>query len=155
MAKINLDVRGIELLNRVEANPDAAAEVLLLAAEYMRAGKPLPDDIAEHLAGAFEAAMCKPQKMRGKALLRELHLTAGNRRPADVDWYALGQRFDDLVAAGNSENAAASQVGVEFGIDDSTAKRVWKNTYLPACEARRIANQDHQDTDSEGPDLLT
>lgn len=146
MAKINLDVRGIELLNRVEANPDAAAEVLLLAAEYMRAGKPLPDDIAEHLAGAFEAAMCKPQKMRGKALLRELHLTAGNRRPADVDRYALGQRFDNLVAAGKSENAAASQVGVEYRVDDSTAKRIWKKVYLPAVAARRLADQDHCDT---------
>lgn len=143
MAKINLDVRGIELLNRAEANPDAAAEVLLLAAEYIRAGKPLPDDIAEHLAGAFEAAMCKPQKMRGRALLRELHLTAGNRRPADVDWYALGQRFQELLAKGESENAAATQIGVEFNIDDSTAKRVWKKEFLPAVEARRQANQDH------------
>ncbi len=154
MARINLDVRGIELLGRAEANPDAAADVLLLAANYMRAGKPLPDDIAEHLAGAFEAAMSKPQKNRGPALLRELHLTAGNRRPADVDWYELGLRFDRLLAEGNSVNAVASQVGVEFGVDDSTAKRIWKNTYLPALEAKRIADQDHPDPDSKGPDLL-
>lgn len=133
---------GFDLLRRAKANPDAAADVLLLAAKYMRRGEVLPDYVADHLAGAFEAAMRKPQKHRGKALLNELHITASNRRPADVDCYELGKRFDQLLSKGHSESAAASQVAVEFNISESTAKRVWADIYKAGVAANKAATAD-------------
>jgi hypothetical protein len=143
MAKLpNIDFEAMDLLKRAEANPDAAAQVLLLAARYMREGQVVPENITAHLAGAFEAAMQKPQSQRGKALLLELHITATNQRPADVDWYALGQRFDELVNMGESQNAAASQIAVEFGISESTAKRIWSTKFKPAMAANRAALED-------------
>lgn len=133
---------GFDLVMRAEANPDAAAEVLLLAAEYMRRGEALPVHVADHLAGAFEAAMRKPKRNRGQALLLELHITAANRRPTDVDWYELGKRFDELLSEGSSESEAGSQVAVEFKISESTAKRVWANTYKVAIAANKAALSD-------------
>lgn len=143
MAKLpNIDFDAMDMLKRAEANPDAAAQVLLLAAQYIREGQVVPENIADHLAGAFEAAMQKPQSQRGKALLQELHITATNHRPADVDWYALGQKFDELVNVGESQNAAASQVAVEFDISESTAKRIWSKKYKPAMATNRAATKD-------------
>lgn len=138
----NIDFDAMDLLDRAEANPKAAAEVLLLAARYMREGKVLPENIAEHLAGAFEASMHKPQAQRGRALLLELHLSASNHRPADVCWYELGQRFDELLSSGASKNATASQVAVEFRISESTAKRIWSKKYVPAMNAHRAAQSE-------------
>lgn len=121
-----LDFRVSDCLQRAASSPDAAAQALLFAAEYLRAGESLPVDLVEHLAGAIEAAMVKPAASRGRALLRELKLTAENRRPADADWYQVGIRFDELLRTGESQNASASQVAVEFGIGESTAKRLWR-----------------------------
>lgn len=141
MVALNFDARAIELLSKSDANPDAAAEVLLLAAEYIRAKEPLPDDLAEHLAGAIEASMVKPERLRGKALLRELNLQIGNRRKADVDWYQLGMAFEKLVDANLKEGPAASQIAVDFNTSESTAKRLWKK-YKSALKAHQEAIRD-------------
>lgn len=135
MVRINLDARVTELLDRTEANADAAAQVLLLAAEYMRAGKPLPDDLAEHIAGAFEAAMHKPSKMRGDALLLELHIKIPHTRPADVSWFEVGQHFDHLCHELGTQTAAATQTAIDFNISESTATRIWRDHYKPARKA--------------------
>lgn len=134
------DVRVSESIQRAESSPDAAAQALLLAAEYLRAGESLPVDLVEHLAGAIESAMVKPAAARGRALLRELKLTAENRQPADADWYKVGQRFDELLRSGESQNSSASQVAVEFGIGESTAKRFWRR-YLDACATHAKAGE--------------
>lgn len=141
MAKIpKFDVRVSECVKRAESSPDAAAQALLFAAEYLRAGEALPVDLIDYLAGAIEAAMVKPAASRGRALLNELKLTAQNRRPVDADWYAVGQRFDELMRAKQSRNASASQVGVEFGIGESTAKRLWRK-YLNALATHAKAGE--------------
>ncbi len=135
MAKIpKFDVRVSECVKRAESSPDAAAQALLFAAEYLRAGEALPVDLIDYLVGAIEAAMVKPAASRGRAFLHELKLTAQNRRPVDADWYQVGIRFDELLRAGESQNSSKSQVAVEFGIGESTATRLWRR-YL---EARAI-----------------
>ena len=135
-----LDYRVSDCLGRAESSSDAAAQALLFAAEYLRAGESLPVDLIDYLAGAIEAAMVKPAASRGRALLHELKLTAQNRRPADADWYVVGQRFDELRRAGESQNASASQIAVEFGIGESTAKRLWRK-YLDALATHAKAGE--------------
>lgn len=135
MVALNIDFEAMDLLDAAPSDPDAAAKALLLVAKRIRSGAPLSAELANHLAGAIEAAMLKPQSHRGSALLRELHLKVGNRRQARVNRIAVGMGVHALVLDKVSLNAAAAQIGVEFGIDDSTVKRIYKNEYLPAKAA--------------------
>jgi hypothetical protein len=127
--KFNID--AAILWDRAEASADVAASFLLMAAQHLRNSNDVPLEIVEPLAGAIEAAMLKPQKERGKSLLLELRLTALNRRPVDVDWFQLGRRFDELTGSGHSHNEAASIIGVELNISESSAKRRWQDKYMP------------------------
>lgn len=148
MVQINFDLRVFESLNRAKANPDAAAQVIVLAAEYIRAGKPLPKELAEHIAGAFENAMSAPREKRGQVLLRKLHLKPGNRRPKDLDWYEIGQHVHNLVEKGLSQFDAAAQTcvdlqdSVDVKLSESTVLRLWRDVYRPAREAHDKAFQD-------------
>lgn len=107
-------------INQAEADPEMAAECLLRAAKYLRSRSPMPSDLANYLADAFEAAMLKPVEMRGRALALELHLTALNRRPVNVDPDWLGEYLD------MSETKAKKLIATEFGISQSTALRLLK-----------------------------
>lgn len=74
-------------------DPDAAARVLLYAAELLRRGDALPAPLAQWLADAFEVAAHKetPEE-RVKMLGRELHLTREKAgRPAKMTDPALHQ----------------------------------------------------------------
>ncbi len=119
MARLDFDVRVHDALRRADADPDAAAEALLIAADYLRRGEPLPRLLVEHLAGAIEAAMGKPAARRGSELLHELKLTARNRRPAS-DWLDVGAAFEQLVDDGASDTAAKTRVAADFGISETT-----------------------------------
>jgi hypothetical protein len=138
------DIEAAILWERAEANADAAADFLLRAAEHLRNSKDVPTDIVEALAGAFEAAMVKPQPDRGKALLRELRLTAGNRRPVDVDWFQLGRRIDVLTNTGHNLHQAALILQDELDIDVSTVKRLWREKYTPFRLENEEPQQDHE-----------
>ena len=77
-----------EAIYAAPANPDKAAEVLMLTARLLRSGEPIPAQLAQYLADAFEASMVKPLEIRAKSLTLELNLTALNRRPNPFDWFA-------------------------------------------------------------------
>ncbi|MBN9463690.1 MAG: hypothetical protein J0H00_20975 [Burkholderiales bacterium] len=70
MAKLraSFDSRAFELLRRVEADPDAASQLLLLAVEYLRNRQPMPPMLADYIADAFESAAVKPRDCRPKQL---------------------------------------------------------------------------------------
>lgn len=148
MAQINFDLRVFESLDRAKTNPDAAAQAIVLAAEYIRAGKPLPKELAEHIAGAFENAMSAPREKRGHVLLQKLHLKHGNRPPKDLDWYEIGQDVDMLVQKGLSQFDAATEICVDLQetmgvkLSESTVLRLWRDVYRPAREAHDKASLD-------------
>lgn len=75
-----------EAIRSAPSDPEKAAEVLLLAAEYMRSGQPMPKELVDYVAGAFHAAMLKPVQYRVRALALELNLEASGRRPSEFDW---------------------------------------------------------------------
>jgi hypothetical protein len=142
MAKIDFDTQFFQAQSRAERDPHAAVEALIILAAYMREGRELTPDIVEYFAGAIEASKGKPPKEFGAALLRNLNLTAGNRRPVNVDERNLGRAFDDLMASGESQNAAATQIAVAFGISESTAVRLWKEHRRIEEEIERIRYDD-------------
>lgn len=142
--KLPYDWVVYKAITQAPADPEAAAKVLLLAAERLRAGEPLDRDLTRYLADAFEAAMAQPPRSRAAELARKLHLTAGHRRPVKADWYEVGQRFDQLRAEGRSKSSAATDCAVEFAISESSAKRHWEK-YLKAVEEHDRIDAEERD----------
>lgn len=133
MAKLpTFDARAVDALANAPSDPEAAAQALLLAAEYIRAGAPMPKALVEHLAGAIEASMAKPKGAREKALLQELKLTALNARPKD--YYLVGQLVEDSIRRGNKPiDAIADAMGdPRVNIKSPTTIKKLHKKYLAA-----------------------
>jgi len=75
-----------DAIRAAPADAEQAARVLLLAAELMRKHEPLPYQLEEYLANAFEAALQKPLDNRVRELAFELNLTSKNKRPSKFGW---------------------------------------------------------------------
>lgn len=134
MAKLpNFDARVVDALALAKCDPDAAAQALLLAAEYLRSGKPMPPALVEHLAGGIEASMGKKKGKREKALLQELNLTAQNARPKG-DYYEVGQVVEASLRAGNTPSTALDDVLADprFNIKSRATARKLYEQYLSA-----------------------
>jgi hypothetical protein len=142
MVKLDFDMQFSSARYRADRDPDAAAEALLIFAARLREGRELTPDLVDYVAGAIEASMGKPQKKRGPALLRELNLTAGNRRPTNVDHIAAGRDFDALVESGRSQNSAAAQIAADFGISETTATKFWKEHLRVEEENEKMRDDD-------------
>ncbi len=109
-------------------NADDAANVLRLAADYLRdadKGKPLPIGLGSYLADAFEVSAAKSTpKQRVQILGRELNLTSGNQRPNNT--YDVGGYMLKLVQNGQSVNDAAICTAVDLEVSESSAKRSYR-----------------------------
>lgn len=57
----NNEAKIAELLRKVVSDPNAAAELLALAADYLKDREPMPDALADYLARAFRRAASTPQ----------------------------------------------------------------------------------------------
>lgn len=129
----HIDARAFEALRRAKADPDAAAKALEIAAEYLRAREPLPHDLADWLADAFESAAAKPPENRADMLAMELLLRSLNRRPARADWIDVGQFVDDHPAESERQRLLAACTA--FNISETTARRLlkqWRDYEEPA-----------------------
>lgn len=82
----DVNFRVSEAIRLAPTDPDKAAEVLVIAAEFLRSGRPMPLELVDYVAGAFHAAMLKPEQHRARALLLELNLAVDGRRPRGFDW---------------------------------------------------------------------
>ena len=108
-----------------KSDPQQAAQVLRIAAGYLKKMKPLPSALAFFLGDAFERAMKRPTTSRGQELLVNLHLEVTHRRTkANFEW--VGVDVEELIHAKVSKGAAIIQVGEYYGISDSTVKRMHK-----------------------------
>ena len=104
------------------ASTEYAVKVLMLAADLMRKRQPLPYELADYLAGAFEAAMAKKQDTeKVKSLALELNLSALNARPSAHDWVAMYQMM--LANPGIDDAALVKLFISETGCSDSHARR--------------------------------
>ena len=143
MAKIDFCVSVHDATRKAEHDPQGAADLLLLAAEYIRSGEPLPSQLADYLAGAIEASMGKPPEHRNAAFLAELRLTNGNRRAA-ADWFEVGMAFDALIDSGLSQNQAKAQIAAEMDVSESTAVRMYKQWINANEEASQIDRDERE-----------
>lgn len=120
----NNEAKIAELLRRVDNDPHAAAELLTVAADYLKAREPMPDALADYLADAFrQAARTKPPK-NGKRIEDErinqlahgLYMKRrpeGGRPPKDVP---KGDVALTVAVFGNTE----SQTELSKAVRDAT-----------------------------------
>lgn len=136
MAKLlaSFDSRAFELLRRIEADPDAASELLLLSVEYLRNRQPMPPMLADYIADAFESAAVKPREHRPKQLTDELHLTANNKRKANTDWLDAYEVIKANPAM--TKHAQAAELAKRAGIGQTKADELVKKAseYIEANE---------------------
>jgi hypothetical protein len=136
-------------LRHAEADPKAAADVLLLASEYLETGQRMPIMLADFIAGAFKSAALKPREYQAKALTDELFLTANNKRRARIDWldaYDIVQRMPNATSnmqaealVAHSANIANQSKNDAWSIGKTKADELIKEakTYIEKEEAAR------------------
>ena len=106
-----------------KSDPNQAAQVLRIAANYLKNQAVMPYPLALFLADAIDRAMSKASGMRASELLINLHLKSTNRRPASNFEYVghdLQQRLDDKM----QKTKAVLEVAEKYVIDDKTVRRM-------------------------------
>lgn len=157
------DFKAIQLVENAPACPEEAAQALLLAAEYIRKGEPLPDPLADYMADGIEQAMRNPARHdpynmdRGRALLVTLNLEAKNRRPSKIQGYGIREGvysvctdnqvflYMESLMHGDekkSQNAASKLAAEKFDISESTAKRLYRKGRKESEEYTAWVNED-------------
>ena len=106
-------------------DPEKAAEVLRIAAKYLKEHQRLPSNLAFFLADAFDRAMRQASTARGSELLINLNLKVINRRPK-AKFEHVGIDLDFLFSANTSKLEAIEMVAQDYEIDASTVKRMYK-----------------------------
>lgn len=117
---------------------DLAFNVLLQVAQYLRQREPVPNELADYLAGAIDRAAMAPRtydayrqcSKRVNTLLKELNFvreTSGPRkilRPAQVQ--AVVAHMKLLTVGDRSHMKSRQELADKLGISLSTVKRIWK-----------------------------
>lgn len=127
---LNFSVEIHELLTRAESDPVSAMKLLEVLAKHLRA-RTFPNGmLADYVADAIELAAAKPTAYQARAFTDELHLTSQDRRPAH-SWLKVGRFMAALIETGISQTKAKVEVAIEYGIDETTALKYYKD-YLAA-----------------------
>lgn len=130
-----------------ESDPQQAARVLKIAANYLKRQEKLPSALAIFLASAFERAMNKASMFRGAELLRNLNLQVDHRK-LKANFEYVGMDVEQLLKEKIPKGKAIIQVGETYGISDSTVKRMHEK-YL----AHRRIEEDAEAIDQEQEQL--
>ena len=125
-------------LDLSRSDPAQAAQVLRIAASYLRRKESLPTSLAFFLADAFESAMRKASMFRGTELLMNLNLVVPNRRPK-ANFEYVGMDLERLLRAKVPKGEAILQVGETYGISVSSVKRRYKE-YLAYKDIEEYAD---------------
>ena len=108
-----------------ESDPNQAAEVLRIAAKYLRSRERMPDALAYYLADAFERAMKRASVARGSELLINLHLVVTHRRTV-ANFEHVGFDLERLLQSKISKGEAVLRICEKYDISESTVKRMLK-----------------------------
>lgn len=138
--------RIAKLLRRVGSDVDAPAELLGIAAEYLKARKPMPDALADYLARAFRRAAATVESEDGRRaedvrivrLAHALGMTRNEGRPR-----ANVSRGDLAMTIGHfggdvSETELAKAIAEIYGVSESTARTRIKEAKAKIAEGREL-----------------
>ncbi len=113
-------------IERSECDPEAAAELLLSAAEYLENGEVVPKPLAEFIATAFKRTASVEQRKRSSELAEYLNLTAKNRRPKaseeELGLCVFRVLHDNPTI---TETAALQKVSKQLDISKTAATEKW------------------------------
>jgi hypothetical protein len=112
-------------MDLAESDANQAAEVLRIAAKYLRSRERMPDALAYYLADAFERAMKRASVARGSELLINLNLVVTHRRTA-ANFEYVGIDFERLLQSKMTKGEAILRTCEKYGISESTVKRMLK-----------------------------
>ena len=112
-------------MDLAESDANQAAEVLRIAAKYLRSRERMPDALAYYLADAFERAMKRASVARGSELLINLHLVVTHRRTV-ANFEYVGFDFERFFQSKMSKGEAILRTCEKYGISESTVKRMLK-----------------------------
>jgi hypothetical protein len=107
-----------------KSDPNQAAEVLRIAASYLKNRTEMPYPLALFLADAIDRAMSKASGMRASELLNNLHLKSANRRPASNFEY-VGHDLQQRLDAKMQKTKAVLEVAEKYLIDEKTVRRMY------------------------------
>ena len=129
-----------DVIGLAPADAEKAAEVLLLAAKLLRDRQPLPYELADYLADAFEASMNKTPELRVKHLAFELNLHAKNKRPSKIQWI---DAYRIMVANGDlSRSKQINLISKKYHVSESHARRQLTIAEKAVIESERISHQE-------------
>lgn len=131
-------------LDLSRSDPAQAAQVLIIAASYLRRRERLPTSLAFFLADAFEGAMKKASMFRGAELLMNLNLVVPNRRPKSNFEY-VGFDVDRLLKANVPKGEAILQVAETYGISESSVKRQCQEYLAHKANEEYFAAMDYEE----------
>lgn len=112
-------------MDLAESDANQAAEVLRIAATYLRSRERMPDALAYYLADAFERAMKRASVARGSELLINLNLVVTHRRTV-ANFEYVGFDFERFLQSKMSKGEAILRICEKYGISESTVKRMLK-----------------------------
>ena len=108
-----------------QSDPNQAAEVLRIAATYLKNQEKMPYALAYYLGDAIERAMKRVSVVRGSELLINLNLMVTNRR-VSANFKQVGSDLERLLQSSTPKGNAILIVSEKYGISDSTVKRLYK-----------------------------
>lgn len=112
-----MERRIAALLSRPGLDPEARAELLAIAATYLRSGEPMPEALRIHLADAFDATAKAGRSQRPKTLAEALGLVGEANRPSK-----LGP-VEVVKATVQSEDRLARRLMDDYGVSERTARK--------------------------------
>lgn len=114
----NYDAKAAALLRKIGTDTEAAAELLAMAAEFLKSREPMPDALADYLAIAFQRAAATYRDERVSQLGNDLGLTKVGASSKQVDPIAVAA----MVASNESETQLKKRLAKDSGnISETTA----------------------------------
>jgi len=108
-----------------KSDPNQAAEVLRIAAKYLKSQERMPNALAYYLADAFERAMRRASVARGSELLINLHLVVTHRRTV-ANFENVGFDLEQFIQSKMPKGQAILRICEKYDISESTVKRMLK-----------------------------
>ncbi len=141
------DAEASDKARKTALSPEHAKAALLVVAQCIKDGKPLPIGIDQWLLEAIEGAIHTPYRYApdngdtGHALLVGLGLRGNNRRPK-IDWIDVGELVQSLMDKGVKKTPAIQSAARELKVSYGTARDAFLKYRQAKDEHSRISREE-------------